>query len=358
MAHRLTHRRICGIRVLLCMLVLAAVCSAACAYSTQHVSVPVNGRTLSLHVARLPLNEYRVRVGLAHGGVGSVESLASIAARYGAVAAINGCFFEAYTSSPTKAPNHHVIAAGELVHLGNVGTTLGFSANGDYRMERVRLTIRGGLDGTTTWPGNWYAYVVNRPIQRSSSAAVYTSAWAEARTPGNGTSVLVRNGRVESVARGSMPRPADGFVLVLTGEEQRMMADRFRVGRQVSSALATEASDHRFWETVTEALGAGPRLVADGQLSVNPEAEGFSDPKILSASCRRSAVGITRDRALLLVTCESATIRQLAQAMLALGAHDAMNLDGGASSGLWADGRYLTSPGRNISNALVVLKRQ
>ena len=48
---------------------------------------------------------------------------------------------------------------------------------------------------------------------------------------------------------------------------------------------------------------------------------------------------------------------QMADVMKALGAWNAMNLDGGASSGLWARGRYLTTPGRPISNALLVLDK-
>lgn len=34
-----------------------------------------------------------------------------------------------------------------------------------------------------------------------------------------------------------------------------------------------------------------------------------------------------------------------------------MNLDGGASSGLYYNGKYLTAPGRKISNALIVTYR-
>jgi exopolysaccharide biosynthesis protein len=36
-----------------------------------------------------------------------------------------------------------------------------------------------------------------------------------------------------------------------------------------------------------------------------------------------------------------------------LGAQQAMNLDGGASSGLYANGKMLTAPGRKLSNALI-----
>ena len=43
--------------------------------------------------------------------------------------------------------------------------------------------------------------------------------------------------------------------------------------------------------------------------------------------------------------------------MKALGCRDAMNLDGGASSGLFFRGAYLTRPGRDISNGLLVMAR-
>ena len=37
-----------------------------------------------------------------------------------------------------------------------------------------------------------------------------------------------------------------------------------------------------------------------------------------------------------------------------LGATDAMNFDGGASSGLYYKGKYITTPGRNIPVTLLV----
>ncbi|CAH8242984.1 phosphodiester glycosidase family protein [Paenibacillus melissococcoides] len=54
------------------------------------------------------------------------------------------------------------------------------------------------------------------------------------------------------------------------------------------------------------------------------------------------------------MTTSGATIPDLAQMMKQAGAQQAMNLDGGASSGLYYKGKYITSPGREISNALLV----
>ncbi|AHM65370.1 copper amine oxidase domain-containing protein [Paenibacillus polymyxa SQR-21] len=106
--------------------------------------------------------------------------------------------------------------------------------------------------------------------------------------------------------------------------------------------------------SVEGALQAGPRLVTNGQVSLNVKAEGFKDPKILTGGGARSALGITRDHKLILLTTSGATIPQLAQMMKQAGAYQAMNLDGGASSGLYYNGSYLTTPGRQISNAIIV----
>ncbi|MDG0792070.1 phosphodiester glycosidase family protein [Cohnella ginsengisoli] len=106
--------------------------------------------------------------------------------------------------------------------------------------------------------------------------------------------------------------------------------------------------------TVEGAVQAGPQLVAKGKVALDIAGEGFKDPKILTNGGARSAIGITHDHLLLLLTTGGATIPQLAEIMRQAGAWQAMNLDGGASSGLWTDGKYLTKPGRLLSNALVV----
>ncbi|MGW9531115.1 phosphodiester glycosidase family protein [Paenibacillus terrae] len=123
--------------------------------------------------------------------------------------------------------------------------------------------------------------------------------------------------------------------------------------------LAELVSGPAFEERLSEgnvegALQAGPRLVTNGKVSLNVKAEGFKDPKILTGGGARSALGITRDHKLILLTTGGATIPQLAQIMKQAGAYQAMNLDGGASSGLYYNGSYLTTPGRQISNAIIV----
>jgi hypothetical protein len=82
--------------------------------------------------------------------------------------------------------------------------------------------------------------------------------------------------------------------------------------------------------------------------------DGFDDPKLTSQANRRSFVGVDAEGRLVMGTMDGVTVQQEAEAAVALGLREAMNLDGGASSALYADGTVLTKPGRDLSNVLVV----
>ncbi len=108
------------------------------------------------------------------------------------------------------------------------------------------------------------------------------------------------------------------------------------------------------WQGYRTVLCAGPRLLTAGQLTVNARAEGFRDPHVLG-SAPRSAVAWRPDGILILLTIEqNISLNNLAYVCQSLGAMDAMALDGGNSSGLYAEGRTVTRPGRGLSNILVV----
>jgi exopolysaccharide biosynthesis protein len=239
--------------------------------------VHVNGRSFSGTLVQVHLDTVRIKVGLGRNQVGLTEPLASMAKRHRALVGINGSYFQAYNSGAHKPPVMTLITNGQPVFTGNIGTTLGFTARNEARMDRATVVL-GALNGAS------YSY-----------------------------------------------------------------RDGISNGDHADAATA-------FWPRVQEAVGCGPRLVTDGRIALDMSGEKFTDRKVLVLSTARSAVGLTRDRRLLLVTT-SGTIPQLAGIMKALGAYQAMNLDGGASSGLWVRGHYLRSPGRNLSNCLLVLPR-
>lgn len=126
-------------------------------------------------------------------------------------------------------------------------------------------------------------------------------------------------------------------------------------------------------------LQAGPLLVRGGAV-VRGDAEGFSagaaqfDSDITDGRHPRAAVGVTRRGEVLAVASDGRaddeaglTIGELAETMSALGAVQAMNLDGGGSTSLVCGGRLRNVPreahgialpgGRVVPTALVFRRR-
>ncbi|NER39045.1 MAG: phosphodiester glycosidase family protein [Oscillatoria sp. SIO1A7] len=108
------------------------------------------------------------------------------------------------------------------------------------------------------------------------------------------------------------------------------------------------------WREHWFSLTCGPRLMKGGEIWLDPEVEGFKDPNVLGASYR-SATGFTADgQKLFIITFLSIlTLQQEAEVMKALGCHEAMNLDGGASIALASNGEIILPPERNLTNVIL-----
>lgn len=65
-------------------------------------------------------------------------------------------------------------------------------------------------------------------------------------------------------------------------------------------------------------------------------------------------MGVNAAGKLLPVSTPAATIQQMRELMLSLGCVDAFNVDGGASCGMYYNGSYLATPGRELTVTLQV----
>ncbi|HSX39537.1 MAG TPA: phosphodiester glycosidase family protein [Candidatus Saccharimonadales bacterium] len=69
----------------------------------------------------------------------------------------------------------------------------------------------------------------------------------------------------------------------------------------------------------------------------------------------KGAIGIGKSN-LYLAIITNASVSDAAYVMQALGAQDALNLDGGGSSAMYLNGHYILGPGRSLPNAVVLVK--
>jgi exopolysaccharide biosynthesis protein len=109
--------------------------------------------------------------------------------------------------------------------------------------------------------------------------------------------------------------------------------------------------------SLIDLLQAGPLLVRHGMPCVNGDVEGFSagqgqfDSDITARRYPRAALGLAPRGRLLAVACDGRaddeaglTLAELAEALVALGARAALNLDGGGSTSLVCAGRLRNVP--------------
>jgi hypothetical protein len=179
-------------------------------------------------------------------------------------------------------------------------------------------------------------------VRKLRAAAVVNGTFfsknAECRVMGN----MVRNGQLVKFS----PWERGGTTFVLdAGNAPRLRTD--------------EDEGDAPWESAWLALTAGPRLLRDGTSWCRPEDEGFRDPHVLGAA-GRSALGFDALGATLTVVSFEAgvTLQREAAVMRALGCHQAMNLDGGASRALAVGGRVIVPAGRPLTNVLAFYDRR
>jgi len=111
---------------------------------------------------------------------------------------------------------------------------------------------------------------------------------------------------------------------------------------------------HMDWSKYMTVIASGPRLLDNGAMVFDPKSEGFKDPRLFAIR-NRSAVGVTKDKMMLFVTVKAGvSLNHLARIMKSLGCIDAMNLDGGGSSGLYYDGKIVTKPDYMLTNIIAV----
>lgn len=351
----LSFRTRLALLLLCCMLAASAHAEAVRAFTR---TIAVGGKSYTVHGVVVDLRDRTIslKVGLGNGHVGQTESLAGIAQRYGAVAAINGSFFEAYTKDAVKNPDMSLVTDGRFIFRSDLGALLGFEKNNTPHIGIVNVSLRGTLQQNGR-SRPWYAYYINRVPSSAECITLFTRIWGTQVAAMGGSCVVVDHGTVTDITGDAVTVPVDGYVVHFRGEEE--MRQCFKLGQHVTLTPEINAieQDNAPWERVQEAVGAGPLVLVHGNAVFDPEGEGFVDPKILERAGARSAAGYTPDNKLYLITVSSAHVSELGAILKALGCEEGLNLDGGASSGLWYRGKYLTSPGRAISNALLVLSK-
>jgi hypothetical protein len=301
-------------------------------------------------------------------GVGT-ETPSSIAARRGALAAVNGGYFRtegAYRGEPAgilalagKVLSEPARKRPGLAVSNASGKTKLAVVDVDFGAEVVAAKgIRRRVDG------------LNRP-RLEDELILYTPEFNRTTLTGSsGVEAVIAGGRVRSVrdGQGDAAIPPGGWVLSGHGVSRAWVLKNMKEGARVElrSRVRLRPSPPFVPEFV---LGGGPRLVEGGRPAAASD-PGIYPEDFAAARHPRTAAAVRADGRILLVTVDGRqpelsvgmTIAELASLLIELRAVEAVNMDGGGSTAMVVGGRVVNSPSdltgeRAVGDALLVFLR-
>lgn len=195
-----------------------SVSQAQTAITQKNIYVKISTGAKQVNALYVNLADWEIKPVIAKNTIGATESLADMAKRAGAEAAINGTFFNSYSD---MQPHGTIQTEYNLVHIGTNGTTVGVTYDNKVLFESLFVGIEGSINDSYEWPFSWYAC---------------------------------------------------GFVVTAnSGSSAQQVANKFKVGDRVSYRYFYKQGNKNGadlnWDNVRHALGAGPRLLTGGKIT-------------------------------------------------------------------------------------------
>lgn len=324
----------------------------------RHYKLAVDGAPVHAFVLEIsldsPFND--VKPILANDRLDSLETVPNMATRTGALAVINGSYFN---MKPTDAfPVGFIMIDGRTVYFSHQ-----YRSAFGLTKENVPLfgypKTRGIIFNERT--GDYFYLWGMNGRRQENEVLVYTPEFGRStKTNAFGKEVVVSRDRIIAVTSGDTPIPTDGYVLSMHGAGRQYLK-WFELGDRAKLYFLVDPT----WLSVHSALTGGPLLIKGGQYALE---ESASEKLTLGKKNRipLTAVGSTSDGRLLFVVIDGRqkgysvgmTYSELAFFMKSLEAINAICMDGGGSSTMWINGVTVNKPSdgkpRAVANGIAL----
>ncbi|MFW5998615.1 MAG: phosphodiester glycosidase family protein [Halanaerobiaceae bacterium] len=260
-----------------------------------------------------------------------------------ALAAINGGFFNS-----TGRPLGLRMIKGEVITdsiYNRAGVII--TKNGEVHIDNIK----------------WEGYInnviklnkINEKPQVSEIALINRYYGDEIYTNENIVKVLiVKDGIIDNIynnIKGESRKiniPDSGYI-ILVGKERIKSFNNFSDGLSVN--ISHQFNTRLDNDEISSIIQAGPGLITGGEVNITGEEENFQSD-IVQGRAPRSALGITEDNHLILVTVDGRqsnlsvgmTLEEMAEFLYKLGVKEAVNLDGGFSAQMVVRGLTMNNP--------------
>jgi Phosphodiester glycosidase len=330
---------------------------------------------VSIWLLRVDLAAADLEPVLANDEIMDTETVPETASRHGAIAAVNAGFFLLPSGDPAGIYKLH----GQLVSdtrrpRGAVGIVRGGPTprlifGRVAATMRLRVRRRGRPDGDIEIAGV-------DTTRQLGKLTLFTPAYHTHTDTAPGGLEWVIQGRPLRVTgkprmSGKTPIPKNGFVLSFGGPRPPVPLSTLQPGSLVDLEtlylpVEGQVAD---WSQARDIVGGAGLLLLDGKVVEDWTMEKFT-AGFAETRHPRTLIGTHRDGSVWLVTVDGRqpalshgmTLQELRDLSRRIGLTNALNLDGGGSTTMWAAGRILNSPSdatgpRKVSDSILVMRR-
>ena len=281
----------------------------------------------------------------------SKKSINQIVSKEKALAGINASFFK----PPTGLPLGTLIIDENIV-TGPIFNRVALVIDKDNKAYLDKVSFNGYF----TLPDNTKLkfHNINQPRLSVEGYMLYSDKWNTLvpKTLKNELQIAVVEGKIVQKTTGSIRVPHNGYVI--TGHNK----DSFKA-LNVGDSLNIVTKYNSYVPKIKHAIGGGPYLLKNGNVYIDSSSQKFQFSNHKREP--RTAVAITKDNHLLLVTVDGRQSKSigmsfygLAEFLKSIGAVHAMNFDGGSSTQMSIRGKTVNYPtvrgGAYISTGIIV----
>lgn len=277
------------------------------------------------------------------------QTVREMAAETGAVAAVNGDFFNTKAEGVPIGPQ---IMNGKLLATPPyLSGFYSFALDKDNKPLIDLFTFKGNImtKDFSSYPlggvnKTYYWFEPDGTHSMIDGLFMYTNAWGQIDRSNDGvtvpTEVLVRNGKIEKIAPAGiieMIAPTDGYILRASGKADEFVKAHMKVGEPLQAlyeVLPLDSQKKYNTKQFRTMIGGGTILVDEGK-----PAEFSRQDANYTGYRSRTAIGYSRDqRYAYLVTVDrwedstGLSLPEMQQLLIKIGAWKGMNLDGGGST--------------------------
>jgi len=325
-----------------------------------------------INMLRIDLTNARLRMVHAMDEAVGLETVSSMATRYGALAAVNSGYFRTTGTYRGDSMGIEVLNGKLLSESNSVRAAAGLIEH-DGRQELIFGHIRFAgqiIAGRMKHPIDG----LNRP-RGDNELIIFTPEFHRTTlTDPAGLELIVRHDRIveRRDLKGSSAIPADGYVISVAGTARQWALENLGVGTRVKLDLnwsPTETETAVFWKQAANIVGAGPQLIKNGRVEITNAAEAIL-PSFVSDGHPRTAIAKLKSGQILLVTVDGRqpaesigmSLTMLADLLIEFSAVEAINLDGGGSTTMVIRNKLVNKPSdatgeRPVSDAILVFPR-